>query len=74
MIEKSGLIDLHVGQRMRAERKKLKMTQTSLGNMLGVTYQQVQAYEKGNCRVDLSRLIHVSIILKVPVSLFFDGF
>jgi transcriptional regulator with XRE-family HTH domain len=54
-------------------RMMLDMSQTTLGEGLGITFQQVQKYEKGSNRVSASRLQHLSHILQVPVSFFFDG-
>jgi transcriptional regulator with XRE-family HTH domain len=51
----------------------LKMSQTTLGNALGLTFQQVQKYEKGTNRISASRLQQISQILQVPVSFFFEG-
>jgi transcriptional regulator with XRE-family HTH domain len=66
-------IDKHVGSRVRMRRLKLNMSQTDLGNALGLTFQQVQKYEKGSNRVSASRLQHISQILQVPVPFFFEG-
>jgi transcriptional regulator with XRE-family HTH domain len=51
----------------------LSMSQTKLGDALGLTFQQVQKYEKGTNRIGASRLQHISHILQVPVSFFFEG-
>ncbi len=66
-------IDKHVGSRVRMRRMMLGMSQTALGDALGLTFQQVQKYEKGTNRVGASRLQHISHILQVPVSFFFEG-
>jgi len=66
-------IDKHVGSRVRMRRMMLGMSQTALGDGLGLTFQQVQKYEKGTNRVGASRLQHISHILQVPVSFFFEG-
>jgi len=66
-------IDTHVGSRVRMRRMMLKMSQEKLGAALGLTFQQVQKYEKGTNRVGASRLQHISHILQVPVSFFFEG-
>ena len=66
-------IDVHVGSRVRARRQVLSISQEKLGNALGVTFQQVQKYEKGTNRISASRLQHVSSILQVPVTHFFEG-
>jgi transcriptional regulator with XRE-family HTH domain len=66
-------IDKHVGSRVRMRRRVLDMSQTDLGNALGLTFQQVQKYEKGSNRIGASRLRHISQILQVPVPFFFEG-
>lgn len=66
-------IDVHVGQRVRARRKMLGMSQTQLGEQLGVTFQQVQKYERGTNRIGSSRLFQMSTTLDVPVAYFFEG-
>jgi transcriptional regulator with XRE-family HTH domain len=65
--------DKHVGSRLRMRRLMLEMSQTDLADGLGLTFQQVQKYEKGANRVSASRLQHISQILQVPVSFFFEG-
>jgi transcriptional regulator with XRE-family HTH domain len=66
-------IDRHVGSRVRMRRMMLGISQEKLGEALGVTFQQIQKYEKGTNRVSASRLQHTARILDVPVSFFFDG-
>lgn len=66
-------IDTHVGTRLRLRRKVLKMSQERLGDALGVTFQQVQKYEKGTNRISASRLWKMSEVMDVPVSFFYDG-
>ena len=66
-------IDKHVGSRVRMRRMMLGMSQEKLGDSLGLTFQQVQKYEKGTNRIGASRLQQISQILQVPVSFFFDG-
>jgi len=66
-------IDKHVGSRVRMRRMMLSMSQEKLGDSLGLTFQQVQKYEKGTNRIGASRLQQISIILQVPVSFFFEG-
>jgi transcriptional regulator with XRE-family HTH domain len=66
-------IDKHVGSRVRMRRMMLSMSQEKLGDALGLTFQQVQKYEKGTNRIGASRLQQISQILQVPVSFFFDG-
>jgi transcriptional regulator with XRE-family HTH domain len=65
--------DKHVGQRVRKRRLILGMSQKELANALGMTYQQVQKYEKGINHVSASRLKYLSVLLRVPVEFFFDG-
>jgi transcriptional regulator with XRE-family HTH domain len=65
--------DKHVGARVRMRRMMLGMSQEKLGDSLGLTFQQVQKYEKGTNRIGASRLQHISNILQVPVSFFFEG-
>jgi transcriptional regulator with XRE-family HTH domain len=66
-------IDRHVGARIRHKRMMLGISQEALGDALGVTFQQVQKYEKGMNRVGASRLQAIANFLEVPVSYFFDG-
>ena len=65
--------DKHVGARVRMRRMMLSMSQEKLGDALGLTFQQVQKYEKGANRIGASRLQQISHILQVPVSFFFEG-
>ena len=65
--------DRHVGARVRMRRMMLGMSQEKLGDALGLTFQQVQKYEKGANRIGASRLQQISHILQVPVSFFFEG-
>jgi transcriptional regulator with XRE-family HTH domain len=66
-------IDVHVGSRVRLRRSLLGMSQEKLGAALGLTFQQVQKYERGTNRISASRLWDLSLILDVPVSFFFDA-
>ncbi|MBA4801183.1 MULTISPECIES: helix-turn-helix domain-containing protein [Euryhalocaulis] len=66
-------VDKHVGSRVRLRRKIMNMSQESLGEALGVTFQQVQKYERGVNRIGASRLYAVSHVLEVPVGFFFEG-
>ena len=65
-------IDLHVGNRVRMQRKIQGMSQEKLGDALGLTFQQVQKYEKGTNRIGASRLQHIASIQRVPISFFFE--
>ncbi|WP_349363642.1 MAG: helix-turn-helix domain-containing protein [Roseitalea porphyridii] len=70
--KKPNPIDIHVGSRIRLRRTMLGMSQERLGESLGITFQQVQKYEKGTNRVGASRLQNISAVLNVPVSFFFE--
>src|SRR5262245_50144264 len=65
--------DQHVGARVRMRRIMLAMSQEKLGAAIGLTFQQVQKYEKGTNRIGASRLQQMSHILQVPVAFFFEG-
>lgn len=65
-------IDIHVGSRIRLRRNMLGMSQERLGEALGITFQQIQKYEKGTNRVGASRLQAISSVLGAPVSYFFE--
>src|ERR1700722_11098995 len=66
-------IDRHVGSRVRMRRVILGMSQEKLGEALGLTFQQVQKYEKGANRIGASRLQQISRTLDVPPAFFFEG-
>ena len=66
-------VDKHVGSRIRMRRMMLGMSQEKLADGLGVTFQQVQKYEKGRNRIGAGRLQHISHILQIPVPFFFEG-
>lgn len=68
----SNPIDVHVGKRLRLRRNILRITQQELAKMLGLTFQQVQKYEKGDNRISASRLWDISQILGVPIDFFFE--
>ncbi len=65
-------IDVHVGSRLHMRRTLFGLNQTELGEALGVTFQQIQKYEKGTNRISASRLFDLSHVLDVPFSFFFD--
>ncbi len=65
-------VDVHVGARLRQRRTLLGMTQTNLGDAIGLSFQQVQKYERGMNRISASRLFALSGVLDVPVEYFFD--
>jgi transcriptional regulator with XRE-family HTH domain len=66
-------VDRHVGSRVRMRRIMLGMSQERLGEGLGLTFQQIQKYEKGTNRIGASRIQQISEILQVPVSFLFEG-
>ena len=65
-------IDVHVGSRMRLRRHLLGLTMQTLAGAIGVTYQQIQKYEKATDRISASRLFNLSRVLDVPISFFFE--
>jgi len=65
-------VDIHVGTRVRLRRTLLGMTQTGLGDAIGLTFQQVQKYERGVNRIGSSRLYDLARVLDVPINFFFD--
>jgi transcriptional regulator with XRE-family HTH domain len=66
-------VDQHVGSRVRVRRRMLAMSQGKLGDALGITFQQVQKYEKGTNRIGAGRLQEISHILQVPIAFFYEG-
>jgi transcriptional regulator with XRE-family HTH domain len=66
-------IDAHVGQRIRLRRMLLGMSQEKLGNLLGLTFQQVQKYERGVNRIGAGRLFEIAKILGVKIEYFYEG-
>jgi transcriptional regulator with XRE-family HTH domain len=68
-----NLVDKHVGLRLRWRRRELKLSQESLAEKLGITFQQVQKYERGTNRVSAGRLFELARALKVTVPYFFEG-
>ncbi len=66
-------VDIHVGARVRMRRLATGVSQEKLGERLGLTFQQIQKYEKGTNRIGASRLQQISEILQVPVSFLFEG-
>jgi transcriptional regulator with XRE-family HTH domain len=70
--KKPNPIDTHVGSRVRLRRMMLGMSQEKLGEQLGITFQQIQKYEKGTNRIGASRLQHIASVLQVPISFFFE--
>ena len=70
--ERLSNVDIHVGKRIRLRRTLMGLTQERLGEALGLTFQQVQKYERGANRVSASRLLDLSRILEVPINFFYD--
>ena len=70
--KKPNPVDTHVGSRVRLRRMLLGMSQERLGESMGLTFQQVQKYEKGVNRIGASRLFQISRILDVPIQFFFE--
>lgn len=66
-------IDLHIGAKIRDRRKYAAMSQTSIGEAIGVSFQQIQKYERGTNRVSASTLWRIAKTLEVPVGYFFEG-
>ena len=66
-------IDAHVGSRLRARRMQVGLSQTAVAGHIGVTFSQVQKYEKGSNRIGAGRLYHLTAILSVSVPYFFEG-
>jgi transcriptional regulator with XRE-family HTH domain len=73
MAKSPNPIDKHVGARVRMRRVLVGLSQEKLGDALGITFQQIQKYEKGTNRIGASRLQEASKILGVPVNFFFEG-
>jgi transcriptional regulator with XRE-family HTH domain len=78
MVQARGLppteaIDAYVGARLRSRRVELSLSQEKLGRHLGVTFSQVQKYEKGSNRIGAGRLYHLATLLGVTVQYFFEG-
>lgn len=70
--KKPNPIDIHVGSRVKLRRTMQGMSQEKLGDALGITFQQIQKYEKGTNRIGASRMQQIAAALKVPVAFFFD--
>ncbi|MDF3061895.1 MAG: helix-turn-helix protein [Microvirga sp.] len=66
-------VDKHVGSRVRMRRMLIGMSQEKLGEALGITFQQIQKYEKGTNRIGASRLHHIARVLGVTVDFFYEG-
>ena len=70
---RASAVDVHVGGRIRIRRRLIGMSQEALAQALGLTFQQVQKYERGSNRVSASKLYATAKVLEVPVHYFFDG-
>lgn len=73
-MSESHPVDVHVGKRLRLKRTLLGLSQEYIGNAIGVTFQQIQKYERGVNRMGASRLYDFSRVMSVPVSFFFEGY
>jgi transcriptional regulator with XRE-family HTH domain len=71
--KRASAFDAHIGQRVRAKRLELGLSQTTVANVLGVTFQQIQKYENGKNRISAGRLWQLAKLFKVPVDYFFQG-
>ena len=69
---RTAYVDSHVGHRLRERRILLGMSQTRLGESLGLSFQQIQKYERGIDRISVGRLVHMAHVLDVPITYFFD--
>lgn len=67
-------LELHIGNKIYERRRALHLTQTELGRMISVTFQQIQKYEKGLNKISATRIFAISKALNVTVNYFFDGF
>lgn len=72
MAKSPNPVDKHVGSRVRFRRMMLSVSQEKLGEQVGITFQQVQKYEKGTNRIGASRLLSIANVLGVPVDFFFE--
>jgi transcriptional regulator with XRE-family HTH domain len=70
--DRPNSIDVHVGSRVRLRRSMLGLSQEKLGEAIGLTFQQIQKYERGANRIGASRLLELSRVLDVPISFFYD--
>ena len=72
-IRRPSSVDVHVGGRVRVRRRLIHMTQETLADLIDVTFQQVQKYERGSNRISASKLFAIADSLEVPISYFFEG-
>jgi transcriptional regulator with XRE-family HTH domain len=73
VVRRANLFDEHVAERLLAKRTELGISQTDLADAVGITFQQVQKYEKGRNRISAGRLWQIAKVFKVPVEYFFQG-
>jgi transcriptional regulator with XRE-family HTH domain len=73
LVDLAHPVDLYVGARLRIRRKVLGLSQTQLADALGITFQQIQKYERGANRISASKLYEAARLLQSPVSYFFEG-
>ena len=69
---RTAFVDAHVGGRLRERRILLGMSQTKLGESLGLSFQQIQKCERGIDRISVGRLVHLAQVLGVPITFFFE--
>ena len=69
---RTAYVDSHVGNRLRERRILLGLSQTRLGESLGLSFQQIQKYERGIDRISVGRLVHLAHVLDVPITYFFE--
>lgn len=69
---RTAYVDAHVGNRLRERRILLGLSQTRLGESLGLSFQQIQKYERGIDRISVGRLVHLAHVLDVPITYFFE--
>ncbi len=69
---RTAYVDAHVGNRLRERRILLGLSQTRLGESLGLSFQQIQTYERGIDRISVGRLVHLAHVLDVPITYFFE--
>jgi len=72
-VRRPSSVDVHVGGRVRVRRRLIDMTQETLADLINVTFQQVQKYERGSNRISASKLFGIAEALDVPISYFFEG-
>ena len=71
--KKTGVIDKYIGKKIKLKRIQYQFSQAHLGNLLGVTFQQIQKYENGSNRTPVSRLVEMTNIFNIPINYFVEG-